>query len=206
LYSQSDPANPKSTNHLAESQLVDLLISGDVIAWRSFLEDYGRLIRWRISDVARSFGLASDTNSIDDATAHTIASLVANDHAALRTFQGRSSLGTYLTVIATRVATRDFARLRARMKKVHAASGTDGEKSSLQDPALELVRSEEHQQLQSALNRLPEKQREVVRMFHLEGCSYMDISRTLQIPLGSVGVTLKRAEEKLRQILEPSQE
>lgn len=201
-----DPQNSKSTDHHADMELVALLISDNVQAWREFIEDYGRLVRWRVADVARSFGLAGDTCSIDDSTAHTIASLVANEHAALRTYQGRSSLATYLAVIATRIATRDFARLRARMKRQSACNGNLDDPSGSHEPLAELLRTEERQLLFMALNDLPEKQREVIRLFHLEGFSYMDISASLQIPIGSVGVTLKRAEEKLRIYLNTSRE
>lgn len=186
--------------------MVALLISGEVDSWRAFIEDFGRLVRWRVADVARSFGFESDSDSIDDSTAHVIASLVANEHAVLRAFQGRSALATYLAVIATRVATRDFARLRARLKRTIQNCSPGEEPVAAHDPVVELLRAEQRQQILTALNELPEKQREVVRLFHLEGFSYQDISQRLQIPLGSVGVTLKRAEEKLRYFLESTNE
>lgn len=186
--------------------MVALLISGDADVWRSFIEDFGRLVRWRVADVARSFGFSSDSSSIDDSTSHVIASLVANEFAVLRTYRGHSSLATYLAVVATRVATRDFARLRARLRKQSQSSSANTELVALHDPIVELLRTEQRQQILSALNELPVKQREVVRLFHLEGLSYLDISQTLQIPIGSVGVTLKRAEEKLRYFLESSNE
>ena len=57
--------------------------------------------------------------------------------------------------------------------------------------------------MQALLAELPEKQRDVVRLFHLEGQSYAAISDALGMPIGSVGVTLRRAEAKLREQFEP---
>ena len=77
--------------------------------------------------MARSFGFSSDCIAIDDATADVFSSLVANDIATLRAYAGRSSLVTYLAVIATRCATRNFARKRyqARELQVYASEAKE---------------------------------------------------------------------------------
>ena len=66
-----------------------------------------------------------------------------------------------------------------------------------------MLQEEERSRVQNLLDNLPEKQREVVSRFYLEGQSYATISLDLDIPIGSVGVTLQRAEAKLRKQLEP---
>jgi RNA polymerase sigma-70 factor (ECF subfamily) len=38
----------------------------------------------------------------------------------------------------------------------------------------------------------------IVRLYHLEGCTYREISAKLGIPENSIGPTLARAREKLR--------
>ena len=54
---------------------------------------------------------------------------------------------------------------------------------------------EEVERLMSGLNA-PEA--EVVRMFHLEGKSYSEISASIGIPENSIGPILSRAREKIR--------
>jgi RNA polymerase sigma-70 factor (ECF subfamily) len=61
--------------------------------------------------------------------------------------------------------------------------------------------AEERAQLVALLGELPEKQRDVIRLFYLEGQSYSQISERLDMPMGSIGVTLKRAEARLKQMI-----
>ena len=165
-----------------------------------FIENHGRLVRARVADVASSFGRSEDQSAIDDATAEVFAALLGNDAAALRAYAGRSSLGTYVAVIATRSAMRGFAR-----KQVTISGGGDGQiagqtrDESATDPISELIKAEQQQQLHQVLDRLPAKQRHLVTLYHLQGKSYTEISDQLEIPIGSIGPTLRRAEAKLRE-------
>jgi RNA polymerase sigma-70 factor (ECF subfamily) len=186
-----------------ERRLVCGLVSGDGDAWREFVNSFGRIIRSRVADIANSFGCAGDGAAIDDATAEVFAVLLSNDAAALRAFEGRSRLSTYLAVIATRIATRGFAT------KQFATSSRDSvdertPDSSVKEPLGILIETEQREQVVSLLEQLPIKQREVVRLFHLQGQSYAQIGATLDMPIGSVGVTLRRGEAKLRTWLESS--
>jgi RNA polymerase sigma-70 factor, ECF subfamily len=55
--------------------------------------------------------------------------------------------------------------------------------------------------LQDALNRLPEASRLVLMMFYFEQCSYREIARRLEMPIGTVMSRLARAKDYLRTIL-----
>lgn len=190
--------------HNDDQVLVEQLVRGDASAWRFFVETHGRLVRSRVADVALTFGRGRDESSIDDATAEVFAALLGNNAAALRAFAGRSSLGTYVAVIATRSATRGFARRQL------VAPASSGEfdlacascDQSASDPVGELIDEEQQEKLHELLKRLPSKQRNVVTLFHLQGESYADISDRLDMPIGSIGPTLRRAEAKLRAWLE----
>ena len=187
-----------ATSYASDRQLVDQLVQGDAIAWRTFVQTHGRLVRSRVADVASAFGRQDDDSAIDDATAEVFAALLGNDAAALKAFAGRSSLGTYVAVIATRSATRGFAR-----KRLIVNATDDNESSAVDaDPARNLMNMEQQQRAITLLDELPEKQRAIVQLFHLEGKSYAEISERLRIPIGSIGPTLRRAESKLRQWME----
>lgn len=153
--------------------------------------------------MASAFGRSGDESAIDDATAEVFAALLGNDAAALRAFAGRSSLGTYVAVIATRSATRGFSRGQLAGSSTHDAdlANTACDKTT-EDPASELIDGEQRRELHRLLERLPQKQRHVVSLFHLQGKSYAEISQNLDMPIGSIGPTLRRAEEKLRVWLE----
>lgn len=56
--------------------------------------------------------------------------------------------------------------------------------------------------LGDALDRLPEPQREVILLIGLEGVSYKDAARILDIPAGTVMSRLSRGRETLRTLLD----
>ena len=77
---------------------------------------------------------------------------------------------------------------------------------SAPEPLLELIDTEQREKMTVLLERLPIKQREVVQRFYLEGQTYAQIGASLDMPIGSVGVTLRRGEAKLRTWLDASVE
>jgi RNA polymerase sigma-70 factor (ECF subfamily) len=63
----------------------------------------------------------------------------------------------------------------------------------------------EVQDLESALARLPQEQREVVLLIALEEMSYAEVASVLCIPAGTVMSRLSRGRERLRLILDGQQ-
>ena len=198
-----DTASSDNIDAYAEDRsLVERLVRGDALAWQAFVHTHGRLVRSRVADVASTFGRSEDDSAIDDATAEVFAALLGNNAAALRAFAGRSSLGTYVAVIATQSATRGFARKRLVVASVNETDLHQTQPDRSADPVNRLMHEEQRQRVREILERLPPRQRTVVRMFHLQGKSYAQISDQLQMPIGSIGPTLRRAEAKMRQWME----
>jgi RNA polymerase sigma-70 factor (ECF subfamily) len=54
------------------------------------------------------------------------------------------------------------------------------------------------------MDNLTGPEAEVVRLYHLEGKSYREISSAIGIPENSIGPTLSRARAKLRQTMADS--
>ena len=54
-------------------------------------------------------------------------------------------------------------------------------------------------EVQKLMDALPQEEAEVVRLYHLEGKSYHEISAHMSIPENSIGPTLSRARAKMRQ-------
>ncbi len=68
-------------------------------------------------------------------------------------------------------------------------------------PESEVLRTEAADQVRNAVNLLPDEQRRVVVMRTWEQKTFEQISRELQIPLGTVLSRMRLAIEKLRRIL-----
>jgi RNA polymerase sigma-70 factor, ECF subfamily len=182
----------------SDLKLVDQLVSGCDLAWGEFVSGYAGLVRSRVAKIAAACGLGADNALLDDLVAEVFSALLQNDCSALRAFSGRSSLATYLAVIATRVAIRKSVRLAPP-----PSPGANYEPEDQQaTPVQAALSAEQHEYVRQLILELPDKQRSMVQLFYLEGFSYEQISARLGVPMGSVGPTLKRAEAKLKSRLE----
>ena len=152
-----------------------------------------------INHTARARSIRLSAADRDDLCAEVFLTIVKDDLIVLRRFRGQSSLATYLTVIARRVVVRKLiaeknaAKLRQlpqdRAVEVQAASGTDPER-----------RINDQEQVDRLIEGLEDREAEVVRMYHLEGKSYREISSRFGVPENSIGPLLSRAREKMRQL------
>lgn len=71
-----------------------------------------------------------------------------------------------------------------------------------QEKSDKLVLDDEQKELvESSLKSLPAKYRELVILYYFEDFDYKSISDILKIPVSTVGVRLKRAKDKLKNIL-----
>lgn len=72
-----------------------------------------------------------------------------------------------------------------------------------EDPAMrEREEGEMKRMIEQGLAQLSAKYREILVLHYIEDMSYRDIADILQIPVGTVGVRLRRAKESLRQTYE----
>lgn len=165
-------------------------------AWKDFVDRFLGLFVHVINHTAHARSVRLSQADIDDLCAEIFLALVANDSAVLRHFRGRSSLATYLTVIARRIVVREIARRRIAEELGHVQA----HQTSLDKAHAVRVEQqvETREQVQQLLQRLPEHDAEVVRQFHLEGKSYREISSGLGIPENTIGPMLTRARAKMR--------
>ena len=68
-------------------------------------------------------------------------------------------------------------------------------------PSRSVLRRELGEKLEEALAQLPEKHRAILLLRELEGMSYEDLSRTLDIPKGTVMSRLFHARAKVQRLL-----
>ncbi|MFO0886409.1 MAG: sigma-70 region 4 domain-containing protein, partial [Pirellulales bacterium] len=64
-------------------------------------------------------------------------------------------------------------------------------------PAVE-DRLSDREEVGRLLSELSEEEASIVKLYHLEGKSYLEISRQIGIPENSIGPTLSRARARLR--------
>ena len=185
-------------------QLVQQLVAGDVAAWGQFVERFQRLVLSRIHVSARERGLELDAATAEDVCAEVFLQLVARDFASLRLYAGRSKLSTWLSVVTRRICLRWLNQQhREKRQDTEDRLGQvvyDPARSS--DPLASLIRGETQARLKKGLDKLSEQQQAIIRLFYMDGCSYKEISAQLGIPVNSIGPTLQRIQQRLRNYLQ----
>ena len=178
-----------------DDRLAQRLIARDPGAWEAFLAEYGGLLaaacRWTLFHA----GAPSDPSSVSDASAEVVRALLEDDARLLRRHRPGTPLGAYLRVIARSRTLNALPRNRAfSLLEDRDAPLDEGADAALQA-------AERAARLREALFRLDPKDREALRLFHLEGLPYAEISRRTGIPQGALGMALTRARERLRALL-----
>lgn len=175
--------------------LLNRCLTGAPGGWEDFLDRYLPLLVHAVNETAKLRFDKLPDQWRDDVVAEVLITLVDRDFETLRQFQGQSSLGTYLVVIARRVAARKIAKMR-RIPLVVEANLIQ-QKSLLND---ELGQLEDSEQVSVLLDKLPEREAQVIRLFHIQHHSYAEISHHLGIPENSVGPLLNRARNNLKSL------
>lgn len=175
-----------------DKQLLQRCLNRESGAWNDFVDRFLGLIYHVIHYTAhlRSTPLAPE--DVEDVASEVMLQVVANDYGVLRQFRGQSSLATYLTVIARRIAAHELSKRKSMPVNAPEAIA-DREDRPKAQAGLESL-----EEVQKLLRKLPGKEREVVRLFYLEGRTYEEISSVLHIPVNTIGPVLSRAKKKLR--------
>jgi RNA polymerase sigma-70 factor, ECF subfamily len=165
-------------------------------AWEDFVDRFMGLVIHVVNHTAMARSLRLTSQDRDDLVSEVFLNVLKDDFAILRRFRGQSSLATYLTVVVRRIVVRQMLRLKSGV-------GTDGDPQRVattvvdtsSEPSEQFAKREEIERL---LEELQESEARVVRMYHLEGRSYREISSAVGVPENSIGPILSRARSKLR--------
>lgn len=166
-------------------------------AWEDFVDRFMGLVLHVIQHTAAARSVKLSVEDRDDLCAEIFLQVVKDDCALLRHFRGQSSLATYLTVVARRIAVRKLLQQRGAAKLGDGAGQGAGQVAVEPAPPVEqrLSNSEEVQRL---LEGLEPTEAQIIRLYHLEGNSYQEISRAIGVPENSIGPILSRARSKMR--------
>ncbi|TWU17038.1 RNA polymerase sigma factor [Allorhodopirellula heiligendammensis] len=167
-------------------------------AWENFVDRFVGLVVHVVHRTTAGRGISIDDSTRDDYVAEVFLVLVRHDFAVLRRFRRQCSLATYLTVIARRVVVR-------RLQQAQRDTIVDGPrpqaqaavKQAVNDSPTEIQRIDNAEEVEHLLTRLDTREANVVRMYHLEGKSYQEISQAVGVNENSIGPLLHRARQKM---------
>ena len=120
--------------------------------------------------------------------------ITRHDFRLLKNYDPRYTFKTYLGVITR---TEVHRRLRKRTPAIGDPKDLDRNVAEGTDAVQAVVAAEEQEALAAALDELPQRDAEILRLRFLREMDYKAIARTMRIPETSVGQTLFRAKQKL---------
>lgn len=162
-------------------------------SWEDFVDRFLGLVVHVVNHTAQSRSIKLSTEDREDLAGEVFLTIVGDDFAILRRFRGDSSLATYLTVIARRVVVRELLKRKATSSLADAAeSVAEGNGAEVEE------RMSNREEVEQLLSQLAGPEADVVRMYHLEGKSYREISQSVGMAENTIGPTLSRARAKMR--------
>jgi RNA polymerase sigma factor (sigma-70 family) len=177
-------------NPLHAGQLVPVVAAaaaGDQRAWESLVVEFTPMLR----RVVRRFRLTAE--DVDD----VVQSAWVSAFAHIGRVREAESIGGWLCVIARREAIRTLNRRRREFPVDEQFFSHERDPSG---PESALLQAERCFTVKAAIDRLPTRQGRLLGvLFRDPDRSYSDISRTLEMPVGSIGPTRERALARLRQ-------
>lgn len=165
-------------------------------------EAFGVLIeRFKGKVFSLAYGFTRDRTAADDLAQEVF----IKAYFSLPRFKARSEFGTWLYRIAVNHA-KDFLRKNRSRQKDISIDEIGENRLAAGEKSQEDLRSVEERRatVLAAVERLPEKYRVVLTLRDIEGMSYEDIARILDLSPGTVDSRLHRARQKLRQRLTTS--
>jgi RNA polymerase sigma-70 factor (ECF subfamily) len=175
-----------------DRRLLQRCLAREPKSWEDFVDRFLGLVVHVVNHTAASRSLNLAEQDREDLTSEVFLSICQADFRVLRAFRGESSLATYLTALSRRVIVRHLQRRRAvppPSDRVQSALSLD------LNPEQRIADAEEVERLLAGLHG---SEAEVVRLYHLEGKTYREISDRVGMPENSIGPTLSRARSKMR--------
>ena len=173
----------------ALSRLVQASASGDEAAWNELVLRYSALVL----TVARSYGLSpADAQDVSQ----TVWLRLVEHLASLRQPE---ALPGWLVTTTRRESIRQAGQAR-RVLPVDPRTDSAISKCAEPDPDADILRAELRQALRDGLAELPARDQWLLRLRAADPPkAYHEISQLLGMPIGSIGPTIKRSLDRLRE-------
>jgi len=175
-------------------ELVERCVAGEPGAWRQFVDRFAPTVRALARRYLRLHGRMADSAELDDVVQDVFLAVTRREFRLLKNYDPTYTFKTYLGVI-----TRTEVHRVLRKKRPLLGGPAELERAAPAgaDASVEAERNEEREVLATAMDELPDRDAEILRLRFLREMDYKAIASTLRIPEASVGQTLFRAKQRL---------
>ena len=187
-----------------ELELIQRCIAGERDGWQEMMRRYSALVAHAVRTTFLRVLKRADPNQVDDVIQAVWLSLCDDRCRRLKSFQSKSALSTWLTVISSRKALDALRteRRKGSLRNVHLDDEERDLVKELQAPeAEERFSLDEIFILYEAMERLPTEDRLILKMYYLDGLSYRSIAEALRVAPNTVSSYILRAREKLKKCM-----
>ncbi|MGF1670324.1 MAG: RNA polymerase sigma factor [Balneolaceae bacterium] len=186
-----------SESSLEDDELVAKAVNRDSEACTRIVDKYREPLHFHIRKMIR------EKEQVEDLVQEVFMKVFDN----LESYNTSYAFSTWIYRIATNHTIDYLRKKKLDLLSIHdPVPSKDGEMEiQLPDEDFEtdrkVIRKERKHIIQSAIEDLPKKYREVIKMRHMEELSYHEISEQLDLPLGTVKAHIFRAREMLYKTL-----
>jgi RNA polymerase sigma factor (sigma-70 family) len=182
-----------------DRELVDRCIRGEARAWETLVERLGPAVYDAARFTLRRVLGGAQDEDVENVFQAVLLALCDKSAHRLRIFQGRSSLKTWITSVTARFAL-NYIRTEKRKGSLKYAA-LDDSVGELPDRELLEGDPEDRERLHAALEKIPSREKLLLKLFYFDGISYKGIAEILRMPVNSISPLLLRAKESLRKQL-----
>ncbi len=184
------------SNESADSSdaLLKRLLAQEPAAWRELVETHSGMLLAVSRRTFKAYGAQATAQDHEDVAAAVWGNLLENDLRVVKQCAGKGTLAATLVVM-----TKHRAVDVIRKKGVRGEAAGDVETAQREEePSEEAVTGEA---LNEAMGQLPERQRVLLRLFYLHQKPYKEIHKLTGVPENSIGPTIARGLQRLRELL-----
>jgi RNA polymerase sigma-70 factor (ECF subfamily) len=182
-----------------ERELVDRCIRGEAGAWELLVDRFGPAVYDAARFTLRRVLGAAQDEDVENVYQAVLLALCDKNAHRLRIFQGRSSLKTWITSVTARFSL-NYIRTEKRKGSLKYAA-LDESAGDLPDRGLLEGEPEDRERLHAALEKIPSREKLLLKLFYFDGLSYRSIAEVLKMPINSISPLLLRAKESLKKQL-----
>ena len=177
---------------MTDDKLIKASKKGDEQAFKELIKRYESRVASTV------FGMLGNCAEAEDVGQETFIRFYNN----LKNFRGDASVGTYLTRIAINLSLNELKR--RKRKSLIFFRRLSEEDFNIADETNEIGFDDKKELVQQAIQKLEPKFRSVIVLRLLDGYSTSETAEILKLPSGTVLSRLARAQQKLKDILEPA--
>jgi RNA polymerase sigma-70 factor (ECF subfamily) len=173
-----------------ENELIARAQAGDEQAFAELIRAYNAYV------YAIVIGIVNNPLDAEE----VVQDIFVNVYRGLAQYEERKKFKSWVAEIA-----RNCARNRLRKQQVDTVpiDEVNEQSSGTEDlPDQQLIRSEQRELIRRAMETLPQKDREIVHSYYLDGASYDELIRAHGLSYKAISVRLARAKQKLSKRLE----